>query len=259
MAIASSTEREYYCTLSSSAPSTDRKLKALEIIAERILERLDRLQTLIIQDPSFAIFRFQSISLDGRRILHPVLNTIKKLHVTIGTGEYREKSLSARNGIFLLMFCPHLRIASLGIAFDAVEDGKYLAEYKQVFKGKSKVRELALRIDYVYDSNVKKSWWGLPTEAHKTWKGGDRKSEYLYNFLSVCSSNLVSLELCPQHADETNPGDKSSPSIGCLGGMKDSFKSLRHLRLVEIGPYYFEDPAPAIQQEISLSRSPSLF
>lgn len=66
----------------------------------------------------------------------------KRIHVPFN--ESINKSISARNALWLLVFCEGLEEAAIGCSLDKNNDAAYLKEYSQDFKGLSRVKNKLL-------------------------------------------------------------------------------------------------------------------
>lgn len=112
----------------------------------------------------------------------------------------------------------------------SVEDFKYLSEFAETFSGLSSVKKLAIRIEFIHLEEEKKTWWGTLEEENGTYKGGNRKTESVMNFLQS-TNQLDALEIFidPSNVRE---GDHSQVLLDCLSALPRSRNSLRHLRLL---------------------------
>lgn len=131
-----------------------------------------------------------------------------------------------------MIFCERIEEAALAFCVSATSDFKFLAEFNEAYKGKSNVKRLAIKPRFVADDSPK-TWWGLDSEFRRSWKGGNKKSEAIYNFLQV-TSGLTALELYSDR-EVCNHRDDTNLFTGCLKGLESSFDTLSHLRLVGVG------------------------
>lgn len=206
----------------------------LELSVRKIYDRLVNLEVVVLSFP-FGFFPFQ-VEIDGRSAPHPLLtSSLKKLSIDLWRGS-RLINLTGSNVAFLLIFCPHLEEASLSFDLSS-QDFKYFSDHQEAFAGSSKIRKLALGIDFVFGAD-EKTWWDLLSNANKSWKGGNKRTEALIDLLNV-TSNLVALEVAiadtgslskPKETDT-----KLSTSFLSSSSLNKSFKSLKHLRLLDVG------------------------
>jgi len=132
-----------------------------------------------------------------------MLNSIKRLEIN-SVFRYDEGIL-ARNAVWILTFYTNLRQAILAVLI-TFKDSKWLSEYVKIFGGLSKIKDLAIRLDFLFDSKNRSTWWGLPSEVKQSWKCGSRRSKAVHDLLSVTSGELNSLELWTSRSVD-RPGD----------------------------------------------------
>lgn len=200
-----------------------------EEAAVSILKQVKDLQVLIIHDPNVR-FYFQERVGNDMAPLHFLTHSLKTLSISLNKSDRR--SLTAKNALWLLLFCPLIRDAALGFSISR-DDYKYLEEGQSSFHGLSKVEKLSLRFRFVFDQENPKSYWGTPSERKQSWKTGNRKSESISMILSA-TKNLIALELSYLKDENRNRGDISDPYSSCLIGASQSYNTLRHLRIFQI-------------------------
>lgn len=155
-------------------------------------------------------------------------NSLKKLY--IGARKDDRNNLSARNGIWLLLFVPWLSEAALGLDYPT-EDLQFLSEYGDTVEGLSRVCKLSLNINFIWEASKPKTWWGLEGSSHRYSAQGNQKTFAVSQLLRcVNTSQLVSLEIFGNY-DARREGDKTLLSAECLTVLHHSFNSLLHLRL----------------------------
>lgn len=116
-------------------------------LLQSIYEKLEGLQTLIIQSP-LLVFDFLRI-VDGKLVPQAFMtNSLTKLYIAFTST--LKWSLTAKNAIFLLLNCPHLERAALGFSIH-VSDFQYLFDYSGIYEGLSRVKELAIHFDFVWE------------------------------------------------------------------------------------------------------------
>lgn len=201
--------------------------KAFSMVYLSLYEKLDQLQILAITDMSSMPF-YQTTS--GKSIPLPFFTPLKKLYIPKAT----TMVLAGKNIAWILIFLPRLIEASLACNIDS-SDFDFLLEHQTVMAGLSNSMErLALSFTFVFDASKRKTWWGIPEEKLQIWKGGNKKSEALTLLLSIVKK-VTSLELHHLFQHYPNPGDQTRPYANCIFGLQESFQTLRHLRLIEIG------------------------
>lgn len=102
-----------------------------------VLEKCWNLQTLNI---SGSIFSFPLAEHKGVPF-HFLTHSLRRLFLG-STGDL-DDSMNAQSVIWILVFCVHLRQASLSFTL-TLEGYNFLLEYSETFKGLSKVEQLAL-------------------------------------------------------------------------------------------------------------------
>lgn len=191
------------------------------VMRETILESLDNLEVLMIEELNF-IFELKCRT--NSLPLRFLTTSLKVIHVWLPSEQNLIHSLSARNAIFILVFCPSIQECSLGFHL-AIEDYRYLADHLPGFRGLSKVKNLAIRFQFFSSESEKKFWNAAETETGNLSRW-DRPTLARWNFLQV-TRDLDALEIC-QQSSTTN----RTVSPDCLSGLNLSFKSLKHLRLL---------------------------
>lgn len=202
-----------------------------------ILNQLPNLETFI--NPYPELLQLQLV-MSFHKNLQPfpsMLNSIKRLEIN-SVFRYDEGIL-ARNAVWILTFYTNLRQAILAVLI-TFKDSKWLSEYVKIFGGLSKIKDLAIRLNFLFDSKNRSTWWGLPSEVKQSWKCGSRRSKAVHDLLSVTSGELNSLELWTSRSVD-RPGDDTKVYEDCLNGLYRSFNSLSHLRI--FGP----QPNPSAQ------------
>lgn len=214
---------------SSDLPSSSSRVthvqNGLFNLVRSIFNNTTHLEVLIIEDPRFF---FHFLRVEGVSPLPFLANTLKTLYMIAGDRSDEALPLSARNGVWLLLFLPHLREAALGISISYREDCKYLRDHSSVWEGLSNVKELSLDFRYDYDENDSKTWWSLPRDLSQT-VIGNRKTEAVMQILSI-TKELVSLEIFNEER-VPNPGDESRTRTDCLTVLGKSFETLKNLRI----------------------------
>lgn len=209
-------ESEYY--------SKDKLVLLCERMEKKMYEifsKTENLESLIINDAAL-LAEFQE-RIDGRlKPLHFLSNSIKRLQ--IGRVKDEKLNLNSKNVVWLLVFCPCLKSASLG--FDvSILDFNFLLFHQPSFAGLSNVVELSLNCYFVHKGSDE-GWWSSKIEASKGWVGGSRKGFALFQIFSV-TKHLTSFELCNKSREEEDMWTGAE----CLAGLQGS---LQHLRLITL-------------------------
>lgn len=189
-----------------------------------IIEKLVNLETLIIREPS--------IQFQISHGLNFLTSSLKKICIQSKVDDLNEGSyLSARNVIWILVFCESIERASLGFSL-TISDVKYLSEFCETFQGLSRVDQLALSIHFGWD-NDSETWWGLDSEEEDA---EDRKASALSLLLSV-TNELHSLEVHTYNdRDAIRDGDHSRLLPSFLDILYRSYHSLKYLSLFGVIP-----------------------
>lgn len=186
--------------------------------------KLKGLETLIVLDSRLRPNLLQQV--DGGRFVpqHFLTKSLKKLYFPLqeGNEERSELHLSARNAVWILLFCEQLSKAALGVSI-SLDDFKFLSEYRNTFEGLSKVTELAIQFCYAQDDNQRKSWWDSRTK-HSTHRSKFLQSEAMAHLLSI-TNQLYSLEV------GTRRGTRSPSLLPSISSLYRSYKSMKLLRL----------------------------
>lgn len=223
-----------------SAGPVAREEKGRMVVKSEIYRHLVNLSSLILESAK-SIFPLEE-KIDGRSVpLRFLTHSLKKLYVPLWSPEACHLDFNAKNAIWLLINCQVLEEAAIGVCL-SVSDFKFLSEYGEAFKGLAKVQRLALRIKFVALRDDRKTYWGLERDYQRSYKGGSKKTEAVYNLLKV-TSNLTALEIGTDMSP-ANPGDDMMLFSGCLRSLQASFDSLRHLRLLSVGPDHHEQHNP---------------
>lgn len=152
---------------------------------------MEKFETLIVQSTDG--FRCSLVEWsNGKEIpLAFLINSLKQLHIypTVCS----KTVLSAKKVIWLFVFCKELKSASLYINM-STNCAKVLKDHNDAFKGLSNLKHLALDVKFIHKDSDRKTWWILPWEADRSWKGNSRKFEAIFHLIQV-TQNLVSFEL----------------------------------------------------------------
>lgn len=184
--------------------------------------KVKNLETLVIEDMR-QMFPLQRKLKDGRWVpTYFLQHSLKKLWLG-GVEEGNEFGVSARNTVWLLIWCGQLKAAGLGITIDK-KDFDYLEEFSESFQNLSNIEELALTLTFAFDKSNKLTWWGLPGESKPDWQGRSKKSQSLYLLFQV-AKKLKSLEVFAEES-VLNGADRTITTPSCLLGLKTSFQSL---------------------------------
>lgn len=208
------------------------RLETTYIMMGVILNECVNLETYINRYPEILRMTLSSRRPENERIPHelPVpflINSLKRLEIS-STVRWDEGVL-ARQVIWILVFCVHLRQAIFTILISATGDAPYLEEYSETFKNLSKVKDLAIRLNINHNKKDPRTFWGTRAEKKKVWKLGSRKTGCVAALLSV-TSKLNSLELWTE-CEENSEGDTTQVFEDCLAGLSSSFETLKHLRI----------------------------
>lgn len=159
-------------------------------VLQSTLEELFNLRELIIDDAFSLDFHFRQ-RIDGQMVpLTFLSHSLKRFHASLFSDGKSAEGLSGRNFVWLLSFTPALRHVSVGLTISH-DDSLFLSEHISALEGRSKVKELALRIIFVFDINRKKTWWGTDEEQKKKWTGGNKKTEIAGNLLKVSRKGMI--------------------------------------------------------------------
>lgn len=144
-----------------------RKLSALELIEkemELILERAERLETLVLSGGGY--FAFPAMTRFSRfTFLSESLKSFYSTHAPF------DAIMSCQNFIWLLLFVPTLR--RVAAPFTVTISGfNHVVEYSETFKGLSKIEQLSIHPIFVWDT-VK----ARPRGEEGSWKGHHRKEK----------------------------------------------------------------------------------
>lgn len=199
-----------------------------------ILSRTTDLQTLISTEIGFYLSPIETV--EGRRVHLSFSNSIKRLHIPFLLEQQEASdSMSGRNILWLLVFCPSLTEAVFFFSLSH-EDYLFLEEYNEVFKGKSNVKKLSLMPTMsLYKSKYANKSWEAKQQGNGKWKGGNRASHSIFNILLV-TKNLWSLDLREVRI-RTEGGHKDVDNAEfdlysyCLSGLFNSYDSLKHIRV----------------------------
>lgn len=197
--------------------------RGMEMTMENVYDRLISLETLIVGVPSL-LFSF-------RQMPHRFLFTsLKKL--LVGLGVMHRWNLSARNVVWILLFCQSLLEVSLGLFISTI-DYRFLVDHGLEVAGQSDVKKLALRIHFESDDSSRKLWWG---SSEGTGGNENRKTKTISRLLNL-TKDLQCLELFANVSYSDGPRNQTPLlylSSNCLASLHRSFESLQHLRLLGI-------------------------
>lgn len=212
-------------TLSSRNPTqrnvATHAFAGLSELMASIFRGLVSLRTLVIEDIVFIPSSLKQLACFS--------TSLKKVHIAYSKPSASgPRPLNARNVAWLMTFSV-IHEACLGFTLSS-DDLKFLTEWHQTFSGLSKVKKLALAVEFVYRDSDQQTWWGLPKERNSNYLGGNEKTEAVGLILSSVN-HLECLEICPLISGETNPGDTTLLGLRCLSRMYKSSSSLLHLRL----------------------------
>lgn len=127
-----------------------------------------------------------------------------------------------------MVFCRGLREVCFGCIVD-VKDLRYLVDHREIFSGLSNVKKLSLAVEFKLSKGARSRW---NSATGKQWVGGNLKTT-LASYLLEVTKNLDSLELS-YWSEPPTPEDFTSVNSSCIVALGQSFKSLRHLRLIGI-------------------------
>lgn len=190
-------------------------------VLDHIYANLLNIETLVIEIP-LCLFKLRH-----RPYPFPI-RTLKKLYVGIGMD--RSLNLTFKKAIWVLLFCPCLSETALALDL-SMNDFRSMLEFRETIAGRSSVKKLALRIQFVFEDSDRKTWWGLPSEASHNSEGGmgNKKTEAV-SLLLMVTNQLQCFELFV-NVQRSRPGDHSLVWCNCLSSLSRSFNSLQHLRL----------------------------
>lgn len=198
---------------------------------EKIFNAIKNVETIVVED-SFYMFPFVQ-EVDKKHIILPALvNNLKNLR--IHRSYMKRFQLRAKKAIWLLLFCPHLKQASLSFEIYS-DDVDFLEEYGEVFRSKSRVKDLAINVEFC----VGKLWEHESLENFKRRgkTGPNVKTESLTNFLKV-TFELESFEFWSRTNLESESGEPPA-SCDCLFSLSSSFSTLKYARILELS---FQNP-----------------
>lgn len=220
-----------FSTLPTSASPSQRLLQGWKVAVEKLFNQLNSLQSLVMEQLVLGFPHLQH-RVDGQLVPHTFLtNSLKKLSIPQWEEKSEEYKLSAKNVVWLLVFCRRIEMASLGFTF-AVDDFEYCSEFSPHYDGLSSIKRLALCCKFVEKSSDRRTWWGLPS-------GADKKTQAIIHLLRS-TNRLRALEVNIQSGvTET----KSFLSHHFISSLSNSFDSLRHLRL--LGHLMTSRPGPS--------------
>lgn len=200
------------------------ELEAMLTTMGFIVGPLENLETFVIHYPLFLKFPF----VDDK--LRPLQFNQFLVRLDFSSMSRFEDGVSATNAIWMLCFCVSLRQALLIIRIS--KDGaKFLSDYDENLKGKSKVKDLAIKTHFVSDPNDPKTWWGGSSQIGGKWKCGNKKSAAVFQFLQ-CTSSLNSCEVWLNRDDETEQ-NQGRVFHNSLIGLESSYSTIKHLRFFE--------------------------
>lgn len=155
-----------------------------------------------------------------------LLNNLKRLHL----GSFRvEVAMSAKQVVWILIFCPQLKQAILDMTLNS-SDYDYLSEYQEIYGGLSRVEDLAVNVLFTNDDPTSKSRWVKQKERNREWIGGTKGTEAFVRFLLV-TNKLKNSEIGQASAGVTESMGRTA-NFEFLHGLRLSFSSLEKLRLL---------------------------
>jgi len=158
---------------------------------------------------------------------------LKRLH--LGSFGALDISMKEQNVIWILVFCVHLRQAALSFTI-TLEGYNFLLEYSEIFKGLSKVKQLALSPFLIRDdSSIDRRVW-IGRKWSKYLGGGNLETTAVYQFLQVTDS-LDSIEIAFRGAiTVSRVMSDADVTTECLSSLFNSYSSIKHLRLIDLNP-----------------------
>lgn len=192
---------------------------AFQNLSLGLLVQLQHLEELIVLDQAFYFpLRIYLTTDSGTQVLFPLpflTNSIKKLYILLASDNY--VAFSARNSVWLMVFCKSLNEISIGFDISA-NDVAFLAEYKEIFKHKSNVKKLAIQFRF---KAAQKAQSGLSKI---------QKEQSLSDLLLV-TNGLEAFEFNGNWAHELDETLETQPNYeGAFSSLSSSESSLRHLR-----------------------------
>lgn len=191
------------------------------LMKDSFFETLVNRESLIIELP-ILIFGF-------RQQPHSFLvNSLKRLYI----GSSKRDNLTAKNVIWILLFIPHLSTAALKFQF-SLECYKFMRDFKDSFVAKSSVKNLSLECEFISNDSV--SWW----DQAMGFDDGNKKTIAVFHLLFI-TNQLQTLELA---SNGLGCSGETFLFSNCLMKLERSFKSLKHLRIIGLPHFEFEDPS----------------
>lgn len=186
-----------------------------------IFRSVPALETLIIESSIY----INGLFLEPHTFLS---NSLKKLY--IGAQKDDRDNLSARNGIWLLLFVPQISEAALWIDV-SIDDIQFFLEFGDTVESLSRVSKISLGIKFVWIDANSKTWWGFHEELYRHSIQGNQKTFAVSQLLRCVNTNqLISLEI-NSNFQRSRKGDDTFLLAECLNALHHSFNSLLHLRL----------------------------
>ncbi|MCO5580399.1 hypothetical protein L7F22_034265 [Adiantum nelumboides] len=198
-------------------------------ITSFLLNCLSSLEELIVDHDIF-LFNFQTRDPNVEKTIPlPFLaKSLKKLYVKLTGPDYI--ALSARNFIWLMLFCSALNELAIGFTLSET-DISFLTEFKESFKNKSKIKKLAIQFRFVASlSGKKNSKWKLYGKQCKSGLSKIQKEQALLDLLLV-TSGLQAFEIngtasLESFSEEERPDFRTVLS----SGLSSSSETLHHHR-----------------------------
>lgn len=198
-------------------------------ITSFLLNCLSSLEELIVDHDIF-LFNFQTRDPNVEKTIPlPFLaKSLKKLYVKLTGPDYI--ALSARNFIWLMLFCSALNELAIGFTLSET-DISFLTEFKESFKNKSKIKKLAIQFRFVaFLSGKKNSKWKLYGKQCKSGLSKIQKEQALLDLLLV-TSGLQAFEIngtasLESFSEEERPDFRTVLS----SGLSSSSETLHHHR-----------------------------
>lgn len=184
--------------------------EGVRILIGIVISQAGNLTTLIFRN-------FQFVPSNLFSLLSLSTSSIKKLYLIRSDPSLTLEVISARNVVWLLVFCQNLRHVSVGFTVSKA-DFLFLDEFKTTFEGLSNVTRLAIGAKFLFNSQ-KRRWW----------IGGNKTTTAIYNLLLV-TKGLTSFEL-HEYDSESPSDDDTVVYSSCLMSLSKSFGSLKHLRI----------------------------
>jgi len=162
-------------------------VEVLEAAFAEVLSKCYHLQTLVL---NIGIYSF---SLTKSGLPMPFLAQSLKRILVDYCAAYIEVSMTARNAIWILVFCSNLREATFSFTMN-LASFTFLLEYSAIFKGLIRVMQLAIRPVLIWDlGSVNNSGWSERIEGDQdmVMVGSNPETTAVYHFLQVLNLSLL--------------------------------------------------------------------